>query len=462
MDERTTSYVENGQKKTGVVRPTYNPNTDYMLNMNRAAASGDNSAAAYYEQQRNDKIAATGSQYAPTALYAQYAQDLTPQRMTQLEQGYTPSYNPNTDYSSYMQKAAGAGDYGAAGYYEQQRNKKIQGEGLSYAPSSTYANYYDLVDAAQGAALENGYQTPAEKGYLNAAQEMISSNYNTQRAAADAESEAQKQLIAEQYARQREKLGASYAALERQLYTDMMDERRLLPEQLAAQGVNGGATESSLLRNRLAYEQALRANEAERISGGKDLDLAETQGTLQQEIARQQALRELASQYASQYASMMGDFQTQANYEAEQALQKQQLQLAYMQAAAETKAAAGDFSGYALLTDLNGNRLYSDDEIQKMQAYWQLQQAATGSGGSGGGYRRSSSSKSGSGSDSSDDYAAILAQLRGNSQVQGVEPKVSGNGWVSTGGGRKSASSDSNGTRWYTDPKTGAKYLIDN
>ena len=50
--------------------PTYDAGTDYQALINKAAAAGDYLSAARYEQQRNAKIAATGSAYAPTNNYA--------------------------------------------------------------------------------------------------------------------------------------------------------------------------------------------------------------------------------------------------------------------------------------------------------------------------------------------------------------------------------------------------------
>lgn len=51
-------------------------------------------------------------------------------------------YDKNKDYSKLMQDAANAGNWEQAAIYEQQRNAKIQGEGLSqYQQSQTYARY---------------------------------------------------------------------------------------------------------------------------------------------------------------------------------------------------------------------------------------------------------------------------------------------------------------------------------
>lgn len=50
-------------------------------------------------------------------------------------------YDTNTDYQAEIDRAAAAKDYASAARYEQQRNAKIQGEGLNYAQTNQYAAY---------------------------------------------------------------------------------------------------------------------------------------------------------------------------------------------------------------------------------------------------------------------------------------------------------------------------------
>lgn len=50
-------------------------------------------------------------------------------------------YDKNTDYQALMDDAAQRGDYTSAAIYEQQRNAKITGEGLDYAPTANYEQY---------------------------------------------------------------------------------------------------------------------------------------------------------------------------------------------------------------------------------------------------------------------------------------------------------------------------------
>lgn len=409
MDEkRTTSYIdENGNRKTGVTsRPAYNPNTDYQQYMNQAVGKKDYAAAGYYEQQRNDKIAGQGLSYAPTNNYADYYGQVDATRAAQLEQGYSTPYNKDTDYSSLMQKAAGAQDYAAAGYYENLRNQKIAGEGLSYAPTYNYAPYLGQVDSARAVELNAGYQTPnealASEGYLNAALRELQSTYQKQIAANDEQSAAQTALQMEALERQKQKQAAEYQKVNRQLYTDSMQTRRTLPEQLAAMGYTGGATESALLRNQLSYEQALRDNEAARIAGEQDIEFQGRQIQQQEDIARRQAAMQLLNAYQSDYTGILGQMQSQLNYEQQQELERRQAAISYAQAAADTMAQYGDFSGYAAVLDLNGNRMYSDQQIAAMKAQYDALMAAQSfsSGGSGGGRsggRRSSGSSGGSG-----------------------------------------------------------------
>ena len=50
----------------------YDKDTDYQALINRSVESGDYTAAAIYEQQRNAKIAGEGLDVAPTGKYEQY------------------------------------------------------------------------------------------------------------------------------------------------------------------------------------------------------------------------------------------------------------------------------------------------------------------------------------------------------------------------------------------------------
>lgn len=56
------------------------------------------------------------------------------------------TYDPNVDYMKKMEEAAAKGDYEQAAYYEEKRNEKIKGEGLSqYSLSHKYEAYLPVT-----------------------------------------------------------------------------------------------------------------------------------------------------------------------------------------------------------------------------------------------------------------------------------------------------------------------------
>ena len=117
-----------------IKKTAYDSNTDYQKKINDAAASGDLTSAAKYEQARNAKIQAEGLNYAQTNKYSSYL----PKEYNGVE------YDTNTDYMKKIYQALGKGDYSSAAQYEQQRNAKINGEGLSAAKTNyTYIPQYD-------------------------------------------------------------------------------------------------------------------------------------------------------------------------------------------------------------------------------------------------------------------------------------------------------------------------------
>lgn len=107
---------------------SYDPDVDYSALIDEAVKNGDLAAAGKYEQQRNEKIDALGLGYEKTNDYSQYYQK-------------PEGYDPDVDYSALISDAAANKDYDAAAMYEQQRNDKISGEGLSNDPSNKYTAY---------------------------------------------------------------------------------------------------------------------------------------------------------------------------------------------------------------------------------------------------------------------------------------------------------------------------------
>ena len=226
-----------------------------------------------------------------------------------------------------------------------------------------------------------------ETGYLESALNMLQEQLKQQLEANETESAKQTELAMLKLQQQKEEAKKKYDSTDRQLYIDMMKEQKALPEQLAGAGYTGGATESSLLKNRLSYEQALRENEGGRASAMTALDVAGNAAELQRQIAKSQADQTARSNYLANSSSIMSGLQSQRNYEREQELERKQQEIRYALAAADNLAKYGDFSGYEKVTDGNGNRLYSDEQIAAMKAeYDALKAASTRSSGGGYGY----------------------------------------------------------------------------
>ena len=169
--------------------------------------------------------------------------------------------------------------------------------------------------------------------------------YDEQIAANNAALEEARQRAQEATDAQIAALAEQYAGTNRQLYRDYMNSRRVLPQQMAAQGYNGGLSESSMLRLNNSYEEGLNENERARIA---------------QEAAYQQALQ--------QNLYDAGVRTNEANQSARQNLFSQQAALQEAiyrdsQNRAATMAASGDFSEYARLG-------FSPSEIAYLKAMW--------------------------------------------------------------------------------------------
>lgn len=140
-------------------------------------------------------------------------------------------------------------------------------------------------------------------------------------------------------------LADQYAGTNRQLYRDYMNSRRVLPQQLAAQGYNGGLSESSMLRLNNAYEEGLNENE--------------------------RAQRAQETSYNQALAQQLYDAQARTNEANNAALQNLYGQRATLQdmiyrdaqQRAATMAASGDFSEYKRLG-------FSDSEIEYLKQMW--------------------------------------------------------------------------------------------
>ncbi len=125
---------------------------------------------------------------------------------------------------------------------------------------------------------------------------------------------------------QKDALDASYRDLGRQAYVNRMQSQRDLAQLLAAQGINGGAAESTRLGLDTAYGDALRRMEQGRLGELADIDRAITdaryrgdqsvaeaqaQALRERQAAREAILRNLIARYDQQEAQQWSrDYQT--------------------------------------------------------------------------------------------------------------------------------------------------------
>lgn len=202
-------------------------------------------------------------------------------------------------------------------------------------------------DAQKGTTEGTPEETPGEpqRTYLDDLKDQYQKMYDD---AVKANNDAAK-AAAERALAQAEKgvgeLGDQYGSLNKQLYRDYMESLRVLPQEMAARGYNGGMSESARLGLDTAYGERLNENEAARIAAIMQLRQQGADAEYQANAARDQAN---AQAQQNLYANMMN-------------LILQQQQDAATKA--QNMAQYGDFSGYLGLG-------YTQSEIDQMQKAW--------------------------------------------------------------------------------------------
>ena len=140
-------------------------------------------------------------------------------------------------------------------------------------------------------------------------------------------------------------LADQYAGTNRQLYRDYMNSRRVLPQQMAAMGYNGGLSESSMLRLNNSYEEGLNENERARMAQEAEFNRALAQqlydAGVRTDEANQTARQNLYGQQAALKEMIYRDAQNRA----------------------ATMAASGDFSEYTKMG-------FSPSEIEYLKQMW--------------------------------------------------------------------------------------------
>ena len=166
--------------------------------------------------------------------------------------------------------------------------------------------------------------------------------YNTQvEANNNAAAEATERTL-QQIGQQIDALNAQFRENNRSLYRGFRDAARKLPQQLAAEGITGGLSESSHVKLRSDYEQKQSEAETERASSESALHRKALESE-QNNLA--QAERDNAAALESYKNNLLGIEKEKRNE-------------------AEERAKLGDFSLYKELG-------YSDEEIRVMRQGWE-------------------------------------------------------------------------------------------
>lgn len=160
-----------------------------------------------------------------------------------------------------------------------------------------------------------------------------------------------------EYNAKKDAVNHSYADMFRQLYIDRENARKNIDQQMAAQGVTGGAAESTLLGLNTRYQDALREGEQSRIGAISELDQAILQAQLTGDISFAEQALQMEQERLDHYANVLKSMLSREDSLREQKYDRQMEK-------AELLASIGDFSGYRALG-------LTDEEIAALEnAYW--------------------------------------------------------------------------------------------
>lgn len=252
-------------------------------------------------------------------------------------------YQTGTDYQKLINDAVSAGNYIGAAQYEQQRNAKIQGEGLNYQQSNIYADYLPGGAKYTGEILKN--VDPSDQSSIYAAYRSVLS----QPSSATDQSAYINQLYDASAAATKAALEAQYAGTEEALAQQ---------QQQAEQAARQNATQIAV-----AGQEAQKAwNEAQTaygLSGGAKGQAALSRSNQVQsditavQTAKQAALADIEQQratYRQQYDASLREAAATNDYERAKALYQEAVRLE--EALAQQKSQVDELSlGYLTTLD---------------------------------------------------------------------------------------------------------------
>ena len=231
--------------------------------------------------------------------------------------GYTS--NASGAYSGSLSSGSGGG---SDSYWKEQAARMNAGlSSASAAASAGIEKSKSDYQQQQAQLLEAQYQQQlaAQQAQSDALIKQLQEQYNgvqSQYAKALEEQKAAQEAAVNKAVNglegQKEDVSTAYSDLYRQAYIDKMNAQKNIDQRLAAQGVTGGAAESTLLGLNTAYSEALRKAEQNRIGALSDIDRAITDTRLTGDIeganATASSIREQTDKNAAVLQSLINRY----------------------------------------------------------------------------------------------------------------------------------------------------------
>lgn len=228
--------------------------------------------------------------------------------------GGSPAYNPNLnrpDYSIMIRDAinSGASWNEVQDLLDKRTSIAIGDPNLNkYAYDNTWTNATNYINQKKNEEWQN----------------QINAYYDEIAAQQEAAQRAAVNQAINQLSGQKGDIEQSYDDLYRQLYLDRRMAEKNMPQQLAAMGISGGLSESTLLGTQTAYTDALRQGEQEKLGTLNDVDQAIANAQLTGDINIAQQAAQLAMNRLQNYGDLITQLQNQQRWAAKFAANQNQ------------------------------------------------------------------------------------------------------------------------------------------
>ena len=248
----------------------------------------------------------------------------------------------SVDYSDLIRQgmAAGASSGEIQNLLNQRVEKALGSPELNkYAYDDTYSSAMNYISGKKAEEQYSDMMNMIQTSYADAAAQQQKANNASVNSAINALN------------RQKESTNQSYQDVYRQLYIDKMNAQKNMGQRLAAQGLTGGAAESSMLDLSTSYEDALRQGEQSRLGTLSDIDTAIADTRATGDIANAQIAADNAINSLNSYASAFQNYINRKD------------QLAANEAAAKENSRA--YAYQTAMAMLQSGNMASDDLLEQ-------------------------------------------------------------------------------------------------